>query len=73
MKRNKPNINDISDYIVKQFEKYKANKNEKILDDPELDSIVKRFISAVDKKAGQLNKNLEDYLPTYLSNLITEK
>ena len=60
---------NISDYIVKQFEKYKFNGYEKILDDSELDLIVKRFIEAVDKKAAQLNKNLKDFLPTYLSSL----
>lgn len=68
-KANQPNIKNISDYVVKQFEKYKFNKDEKILDDPELDSVVKNFVNAIDKKAGQLNKELKDYLPTYLSSL----
>ena len=39
------------------------------IDDDELDSIVKKFVNAISIKAGQLNKELRDYLPIYLSNL----
>ena len=63
------NIKKISRYIIRKFRKYKLNWKEKLLDDPELDSIVKNFINAIDKKASQLNKDLKDYLPTYLSGL----
>lgn len=62
-------IEKISNYIIEKFNEYKLNWDVKLLDDPELDSIVKGFINAIDKKAGQLNKGLKDYLPTYLSGL----
>lgn len=62
-------IEKISNYIIEKFNEYKLNWDVKLLDDSELDSIVKGFINAIDKKAGQLNKGLKDYLPTYLSGL----
>lgn len=62
-------IEKLSNYLINQFRKYKSNRYEKILDDPQLDLKVKEFIDAIDKKAGQLNKELKDYLPTYLSSL----
>lgn len=62
-------IEKLSNYLINQFRKYKSNWYEKILDDSQLDLKVKEFIDAIDKKAGQLNKELKDYLPTYLSSL----
>ncbi len=51
-------------YILNKF-----NKDEPILDDMELNSIVRKFLEALNIKATQSNSSLKDYLLKYLSNL----
>ena len=62
--KEKTDEENMVNYILNKF-----NNNEPILDDTELDTIVRNFLEAVNIKATQSNSSLKDYLPEYLSNL----
>jgi len=57
-----------SNYILDKYENF-----DPIVDDEKLNFVLLEFLNALKTKAGQLNKTLREYLPTYIAETIDKK